>query len=350
MDLAVFDAYISHVFQPCMVKPARALLYSAVLLGLRPYEEELRRRFRLNVLLYWRAGWYKSSLASFVGRLLPPYIRFNEVLSASSAALRGSFVDGRFYPPEFIISDIILFPELASVVRTDEDMMGVLLSAAEEGVCRSLCVKNMKATASALNKVREYGADFEDGRLVFRNRSAIWACTHTLDVIPPKHVEAFVSRFAVIQIEDYEFDYELVKRNPNEKYDLNTEDLLRNEIAAAINRCSPNLEFAYRVFSLSRLQLTPREAGDFIRCALAVHSLCPEYSAEECLREVEMVLGNTEILTPKEKIVRLIKNNPRSHEEICKLTGISRSNCYTILNRLKALKKREDGVLKYYLE
>lgn len=350
MDLAAFDEYISHVFQPCMVKPARALLYSAVLLGLRPYEEELRRRFRLNVLLYWKAGWYKSSLASFMGRLLPSYLRFNEVLSASSAALRGSFVDGKFYPPEFIISDIILFPELASVVRTDEDMMGVLLSAMEEGVCRSLCVKNMKATASALNKVREYGADFEDGRLIFRNRSAIWACTHTLDVIPPKHLEAFTSRFVIVQIDDYEFDYELVKENPNEKYDIDKENELRNEIAHAINNIRPDLDFAYDILSLSTLQLTPREAGDFIRCALAVHSLCPGYTAVECLNEVEMMLGNTEILTPKEKVVRLIKNNPRSHEEICRLTGISKSNCYTILNRLKALKRRENGVLKYYLE
>ena len=94
------------------------LLYSSILQKFVHYEIPNNARYRLNVLFHWAHGWFKSSILKRFSGFLP--IRNHDLTSSSAAALRGSFIDGKFYPPELLINDI--HPSTSKRIKTKNRM------------------------------------------------------------------------------------------------------------------------------------------------------------------------------------------------------------------------------------
>ncbi len=339
--------YFSDIyFDEIGMKVIPILLSSIILRGLMKRFPDIDERFRLrlNVLLFWERGWYKTAILKHVMRVSSHEIKINLLSQGSASALRGSFSEKKFIPPEFLISDVICALELAPLIGFDTENINILLTALEEGDVRVSLIK-IPNDAEAREEVEDYGAHLEDHRLSYRNRSVAFFATHTLDgVIPPMHRDAFLDRFMMCHIPPEKIERLKMFENWMEKIDVEFESRVRVWISDCIRNAdrpniAENLNWLREYFPRSIVK-TPRQLSDVTRLMIADKIMYPDSTNSERVRRMVVLLSNSGnyFPTPREMIADAIYNNPMTLPQLEVLTGTSKANVLGHCNRLKAEK------------
>lgn len=347
--------YASKAFCPAVgEKIVPILLYSAILQQYHGDEQHDTTRYRLNVMLTWDFGWWKSSVLEMVARLLPSYINVNVLTTSSAAAIRGSFYNGKFYVPELLLNDIMIVSELTSILRTDEDTIGALLGALEEANVRVALIKAGGLSAAEISMIHSYGADTKDGRLIYRNKCSMWTATHTTDNIPDPLRDAFLSRFYLCHLDADEIPAEAAYNDPKDMFNLEYEKELKAKLSTIMNLCErPDHNFANAVINelrpFIRGKKSPREIGDLRRIIVAHHMYCPDEDVVTVSKWVVKFINQYSALTSRELIAQYIYQNPRSLSSILDFTGLKKANVLGHLKRM-GVNKTGGNPIKYYID
>ncbi len=305
--------------------------------------DEKKYRLRMNLLLYWERGWFKTQTIKHIKRLTEHELVINTITQSTASALRGSFNEGKFVPPEFLISDVICALELAPFLGADMDNIGVLLNALDEGDIRVALIK-FPDTIEARESVAQYDAKLENRRLSYHNRAIEIVATHALEVIPLVHREAYLNRHFILHIPSERIDRSKIFDNYLAKMDLEFEERVKIWFSDILrNAQRPNFEELYswvkNYFPQSKIT-NPREASDIIRLLLADRIMYQKSTPSERIKRVLVLISESGnyFPTPRELIAEAICDNPMSLSELEILTGTSKANILGHLNRLKAEK------------
>jgi len=347
--------YCSKLYCPSIAKYAvPPLIYSGILTKFLKYEDVNEFRYRLNIMLHWDFGFFKSALLKKVTSWFP--LQANVLSTASSAALRGSFVHGKFYPPELLISDILVITEFQSILNADDAMLGQLLVALEEGDMRIALVKAGKVSSSEINEIERYGAQFKEGRLIYQNHAPIWSATHTIDNLPDHSRQAVLSRFFICHIKRKE----IPDSSATKDYTKYIDSALENEIMQWLYNVKeqdskPDHKFTQRVIEnmVNRNYLprmTPREVGDIKRMILAHHEIFPHDTYSEVAKKMVPFVEQKGILTTSELIAQTIYQNPTTVKVLQEITGRTKSTVFGHLKRLGARYVNGTFPREYYLD
>ena len=159
-------------------------------------------RMRRHVLLYWRKGWFKSSILLSLSRLMKGW----EIIDAGSTSwqrLRGSVESGRFLVPLFHAADVILMPELfATVTPDDESYVEILNRAMEEGRITVSLVKFGQVPEDEISRIRALGISYrQDLQLMEYDCNAVFLAASHDNVTPQMRMmldAGLASRFVVL--------------------------------------------------------------------------------------------------------------------------------------------------------
>lgn len=167
----------------------------------QPTYDDSMARLRRHVLLYWKAGFYKSSVIEVFNRRLTPSIdvitqprydpracSYLECLKFSPARLRGSFDSGRLVLPLIQRPTILFVDELMNLLGTGEnfaDMVGLLNQVLEKGTGTVGFVKMIGAEINDEVKKRlaerAISYNVEEGIMQYQVNGTMWAACHLID-------------------------------------------------------------------------------------------------------------------------------------------------------------------------
>lgn len=355
--ITVFDKmkqYFTKLYCPSIAeKVLPVIIYSAVCQKFVKLEKLNTTRYRLNLLLQWEYGWFKSSILERVGGWFP--LNTNLLTTSSSAALRGSFVDSKFYVPELLLADIMIMPEFSAVVAADDDILTSLLIALEDADIRIALIKAGRLSEKEKLRVESYGAKIINDRLCYRNPATIWTATHTIDNIPESHRDAFISRFYVLHLKPSEIPEHIAWNDPKDIVDIDLENDFAEWISERYNRpTEPDHSFAKIVLNVIRGKYVrgkkrPRQVGDLRRMIMAHHDLFPDESTEIVADKMKNFIETYEGLTSRELIANYIYQNPRTAKEIMDYTGLKKAGVFSQIKRMGCLSFGSNP-RKYYLD
>lgn len=173
-------------------------------------------RYRRHIMLCWDVGRGKSTFLKIFKNAIPEEIFDANILSESSPeALRGGISkEGGFVPPEFRVSDIVILPELSSLLKTNEDVgfFNMLLTCLEDGEFRLKLLKLGNVTENVKKIASGYGVEFRDGSMIFDSDAIMWIATHDIDTIPMKLKKAVLDRFFIKRLSVKDFDMRWLRK------------------------------------------------------------------------------------------------------------------------------------------
>lgn len=346
--------YCSKLYCEAIAKYAiPPLLYSGICSKFVHYEDVNEFRYRLNIMLHWDFGYFKSALLKKVVNWLP--LKGNILSTASSAALRGSFVQGRFYPPELLISELLVITEFQSIIKADDAMLGQLLIALEEGEMRVALVKAGKVNDSEKSRIRGYGAQYEDGRLSYQNLASVWTATHTVDNIPDHSRQAILSRFFTCRVFKKQFPAKMSHKEYTKFIDSDFEDEIVEWLYNIKHQQGePDHKFSQKVIEYMDNHgflpmMSPREIGDLRRMIIAHREAFHKDSVDTVANAMKPFLEQKGILTTSELIAQTIYENPTTIKSLEELTGKTKSTIFGHIKRLGAQKDTKMFPCGYYL-
>lgn len=356
----VFDRMIANYslrwFPAIGEKVFPALVYSGFCQSFQKYEEAMdSMRFRLHMLLLWKHGLYKSTIIAETVRLFG--VKSNIVTTSSAAAMRGSFTEKTFVPPEFLVSDIMLLTELSSVLGGDKEIIGQLMTAMEESDMRIALVKIGQVKPKVLAEVRSYGADIEDCRLIYRNKATIISASHSIDQIPEANRQAYLSRQYIVQISPSEVPYGLGWKEQSDHRD----EKLYVEFAKWFQKQykasqKPDLAFGKKAIKIMRKSFSStfdpdsRQMNDIRKMIYARHGLFPKETVNQVVIQILPFIVNQEGKTTRDKLVELILSHPATVDDITKYLNISSGAFYSYRKRLGIKSVSHSNPTKYYLD
>jgi len=328
-------------------------------------------RIRQHLLLYWSHGWTKTSLLKFTKNfLLPKNLRVKWATDSSSAALRGSVLKGKIFPPRIAIYDIFIVPELSSWLQQSGESniaktLGILNTALEEGEVEADLVKFINIDEFARQEAEEeWGIKItREGTMKYTTNTVFWAATHTLDVIPKMQREAFLSRFNIIRMPPNilttelsekivfgkpSFDYEYLESlRQNLENFLSTIEVKPYMLERAIRIAK---EVVSRAKASARIIMSPRIINSILMTSM-FYSVWLDKAKDELISEmVERRVNDIKFggQTTEEIMMNLLKT-PRTPAEIASILGMRRSLVYYYLKRIPVEKIRDPktGRVKY---
>ena len=347
--------YFSKVYFPAVGKKViPVIIYSAICQKWQKLEKKNRFRYRLNLMLQRESGYFKSSILEQVASFFP--FKANMLTTGTAAAIRGSFNDGKFFPPELLISDVLIFPEFTAILNADKDVQGQILSAAEEANIRIALVKAGKMTPKTIEDIESYGAKVVDKRLVYRNKATLWTATHTIDSLSEFNRDALLSRFFMVQIQHTEIPKDLWLNDPRKHINVPFEKEIAEWFDEIYLKSSkPDHKFCESVIVLlgngyvSEDEPKPREGNDIRRMILAHHDMFPDEDYNTVAHVMKKHLDNQVAKTSREIIIDLIFHKPRTVAKIMEITGLKKSNIFNHLKRNSALSTGSNP-RKYYMD
>ena len=280
----------------------------------------------------------------------------NNLTGSSAAALKGSFIDGKFFPPELLISNIIVSSEFSSIIHSnDKEILSLLLIALEEGTVRNALVKGGNLNDGERQRIEEYEATFQDNRLCYQTHSTMWAATHTTDTIEDENRLALLTRFFIPRLRESEIPPETAWKDPALFQNANLISQLKRWLMNLLAQpTEPDHFFAEDVLQQilggkTTERVNPRIVGDICRMIFAHHELFPNQTPLEVATQMESFLIGSEStkISQREKVIDFIDGFPHTMAEIIEATGVKKSTVMSIIKRDYAL-KTGDSPIKYY--
>ena len=195
------------------------------LISLAIAKSETRFPFRVirHPLLFWDAGWYKTSMLDALNCCcIGPY-KAGEITSITEAALRGTTINIStnkqvFVPPEPLLNAIVIFPDMIPVFtsKISEGISGQLLTLLDKGKIRVGLAKFAEPSATKAIKdwIVSHGMEkkmfIEDGRLGYEVDMIAVGAIHK--VINELTDPAFRDRFIIVYPERENWQKGLIQR------------------------------------------------------------------------------------------------------------------------------------------
>lgn len=208
-------------------------------------EKEIRRlniskyiRYRRHIMLCWEVGRAKSTFLRLFNDIIPDDIFKSSILSESSPeALRGGVFEGYFIPPEFRVNDIVIVPELSSLLKTKDDVsvFNGLLTSLEDGEYRVKLLKLGAVNQKILEEADAYGVDISDGSMQYVNDAIMWMATYDMNTIPPALKSSIVDRFFVKKLPITRFDCTWLKRIRSKTINKDDVEYLKGNVRLVLN-------------------------------------------------------------------------------------------------------------------
>jgi hypothetical protein len=310
-------------------------------------------RYRLNCLLHWKSGWWKTSLLTRIAEISAPFLNIKKMTSSSEAALRGSCTpDGKFCIPDILTSNIFIIPELTTMLN--EEIIRIFLTILEEATLSVSLVKLKRIKDSE----KEYWENrfpikFDDFGFTYTHHCTIWAAIHDLGLIDEELYDAYTNRFIILYIPPDKFKredaYKLEKHHRRIDFENELSRFLESRYKI---KSEPNWDFAERIIAYFRnsttIQVdTPRVVQNIIRIALGYYELFGDNFYECC--NIIARQFNQEVYTPKELLISALQT-PKTMDELVSLTGMKRTLIYYYMKQLPVIKDTTGSKIKYSLE
>jgi hypothetical protein len=330
-------------------------------------------RYRIHCLLCWDVGRAKSRFLTE----MKMGINQSELFSArtlsdcSAEALRGGVNKaGDFVVPEFRMSDIIILPEMSSMMKSKDDIavFNNLLTSLEDGEFRVKLLKLGGIKQEVKDFASKWGVIIGDGDMTYNSDSIMWMATYDLNILPESVRNAIMDRFLVVNLDlkNFPIDWVIyVMKQP----DIKSGDMewLGNKITDLLGKVDVD-EFTIKraklivediVNEYSKLtskkideKINLRLVGDIIRITVAELSIRSE--------EEKLVGIKTYVKDKFEKIMHLDINLDnvlyeyveRSSDngvvvpELEETTGFSRNKINSLLNDLMKLHLIKRNIIK----
>jgi len=352
-----FEDYVKRVFFPKVGEVVFPVLLSSIY-STKFIDRELidKTRYKIHVLLTWTAGYFKSSIFQLMRRVAPSRLKINTLSRGSAAALSGSFNKGEFYVPDFLISDILIIPEIGLIIgKQAQDIEQQMLIALEDSEVRVGLVKGLELSSKSLAKIHAYGADIKDDRLVYRTKTIVWTSTHTIDGISDLNYQALMSRFLIVNLDLKDIPKDVSVKNPKDMYDDVVENNFRVWLENKYNqKVTLDHSFVQKILEYINVdvdeRMNPRFMGDLRRIGLCYKAMFPQMTEDDMYKFLIQFVGLNKPKKSRDIIAWYIYQNPRTMKEIIDYTGLEMHAIYNHLKRLGAMKFKENGSMKYYLD
>jgi len=352
-------------------------------------EREIKRqriaildRYRIHCLLAWDVGRGKSRILKELKMALDGIYRVNFLSECSQEALRGGVNKrGNFIIPEFRLCDIIIVPEMSSLMKSKEDIavFNNLLTSLEDGIFRVKLLKLSSLAEYEVERATEWGVHIGEGEMSYESDAIMWMATYDLNVLDNSVRKAIMDRFLVMNYSLKHFPIKWVRKVYNEPSltDLNIE-YLRAQIrrlldAVVVNQniinlakaCASKILEEYETFFGKAVdeRINLRMMGDLIRLGVAELSLRNIEDSDSLLTfRLNMKKWFTDLmnleLDVEDYIFNLISGEGENGclvPQIEEITGFNRGKIKRILDKLRRNNlivkiniKQDDERLKKY--
>ena len=327
-------------------------------------------RLRKHILLYWDAGWLKSTILQHFASFVPPSVELTIESSFSDAVVRGSAARGRFIPP-LAVKDLVVVPEL-NVALIKDEILQILLSVLENDRITVRLVKLAEALAEIDEDTRlwlaQKGIEVVDANAIsYVPQMTMWTASHTLESINDNLRDAILSRFTVVHIPTGVLASHIVdvyrgmlRRDP--EYEAQLREGLERVLSSwsLSDKDVATIHKWVEDFLKSLLDegylVTPRDASEMLKTAIAVSVLygaspAPRPFVEDALGQLKEFLLRESV---EERVLKLLASRPMTTKEIAKELGVPYMRAYRLLKRLErarlivsAVRVKEKGGKEY---
>ncbi len=306
-------------------------------------------RVRRHLLLYWKAGWLKSSLLTKAFVLLGNDL-CTMMSDVTNAALRGTVDYGKFVSPFTLKRPFSICTEFGQITSGGDstELVQKLLNVLEEGVVTVSLGKISQLSKTAKDKAEEeYGITFiDDNTFTYRTNWVLLAGTYNKRFLIDN---AFESRFNLV-VPEKPLNSLLTKHIVNTTPQLIDEET-KYEFRRAIvekNEVRSDVKLPDEIFDLDS-ELDPR------RCSyLLSYKMCRAWwgiktESEQLINLLTELKKRTDSIwkSADDKVFEVIENEPLSADEIAKVTGLSKRQVYYSLKNIRASRIIEDGKAKW---
>lgn len=306
-------------------------------------------RIRRHLLLFWQAGYLKSTLLVKAYELLSPEL-CTIMTDVSLAALRGSVDFGRFVSPYTLKRPFSICTEFGQVVAGYEstEIIQKLLNVLEEGMVTVSLGKIGSLSALDREEIsKEYGITFIDNNtFTYKTNWVLMAGTYNRKFLVDN---AFESRF-VLMIPEKELDNNLTKYINNTKPEGIDVALAAEFRRHVLDPVSIPLEVKLpdEIYA-EESNLTLRQSS-----YLLSHILCKSWwgvkvDAQEIIDLAKTIKVHSDSVwrSADDKVFDAIDSASKTADEIKKETGLSKRQVYYSLRKIHASTVLEEGVRKW---
>lgn len=309
-------------------------------------------RIRRHLLLYWPAGWLKSSLLEQAYNLLGNSL-CTMMTDVTLAALRGTVEHGKFISPYTLKRPFSICTEFGQLISGSEhiEMIQKLLNVLEEGVVTvSLGKISSLSEVERIEASNRYGIVFiDENTFTYRTNWILLAGTYNRKFLVDN---AFESRFTVVT-PDKELDSELAKYITSTKREAFDEDVIYNFRSVLMEEHPldiSDVKLPDEVFEVFK-DITIRQCSQLISYRLCRAWWGIKTTKEELVELAKKLKSKNDALwkSADDKVFEAIENNPKTAKEIAHETKLSLRQVYYSLKNLRATRVLEDGIVKWTL-
>jgi hypothetical protein len=303
-------------------------------------------RVRRHLLLFWNAGWIKSTLVKKMFDILGGEL-CSFISDVTESKLRGSVHGDTFVPPDVILKPFAISTEFGQVTgHGKEEIVQLLLNILEEGIGHVSLVKlagfdkKKKDEAMNMNPIHFHG----NAAFNFRTNWTLIACTYNRKFIVDN---AFVDRFNVI-IPEKKLTSELTRHMISRpKLSINEDAILslRDEIVSEKNKIDTNIKLPDELFE-SNNGFSPRDAGKMMSYILCNKWWGINLTNDDIIKAYKTYKKNSISVfeESEEKVLNALSGGPMTYKDLMKVTGLSKSNLYNTLKKVRAFRTVKNGV------
>lgn len=298
-------------------------------------------RVRKHLLLYWEAGFLKSSLLMQIKNLLGD----DKAMSISDftvASLRGSVEGNTFVVPIPLKRPFAICTEFGQIINSShDDLIQQLLNLLEEGVATvSLSKISYLSQGVRDETIQKYPIHFiDDNTFTYNVNWVLMAGTYNQKFLIDSALE---SRFNIV-IPEQKFDKKFTKKIINGKpfsLDLDVVDTFRRMLDEPYKKLNTTINLPDELFEMEDLSLNLRQLGNLSSWVLTKRWWGIDITDKDIIdRAMKLYNTSKEIWqTETDKVITLLMNAEKTLEEIIQETNISPTRVVRILKNIRAIR------------
>lgn len=314
---------------------SRELLLSAASQNLARHTDP-PYRMRMHIMLAWKRGWLKSTMLKKMVEILGEE-NCGITGKVTAAAIRGSISAGKFSPPKVSKKPILISTEFGQT-NFEEELLNTFLSLLEEGFTNVNLNKIGGISDTQKDKAeKDYeGVFFRDNEFDLQTDFVFWGGTYdpsTLDDSALKQRFKIVTPVKSVEKHGDKVVDSLIENNFN--LSQSTVKGIRKELRSdeiTETRFVPPKPIR------KKHKLEPRELGDLQRYMACRNWWGLDVNPEVMDKYISHVKKSRKVadMTPRERIMDLIFDSPKTYQELMDETGLSKLEIYKILQDINA--------------
>lgn len=323
---------------------ARECLLSAASWNIEKYSNP-PMRFRNHVMLTWEPGWMKTTILMKMREVFGDSL-VSTCGKVTEAVMRGSVEGGRFSPPKPLRTPIVISTEFGQT-QFEEELLHTFLNLLEEGRTNVSLNKIAQLSESEKENIQEkYGDEINfksENEFDLSTNFVFWGATHDPSLLEEN---ALKSRFNIVtpaqpltgEVTEAIDNAPPVKKLISQDTVQSVRRMIKSDQEVSTNFRPPSSFY-------SEYALTPRESRD-VQSYMAARNWWGLSTDPDVMEKYIQHLKKSRrmaSLSPDEKVLDVIFDNPTSYEKLQMKTGYSKIELYKILQRLDAKRAGTDA-------